>query len=125
MLTFWQPMGIMRTIVSNLSLKIQKKSCNFAGGNRQVERIFQKLVISLNMEQVIGLNKAQLGIMRLLSHFDREEQVKELNDLICSYYARKVDEEMDRLWAEGKWSQEKIDETLNEHLRTPYRYAKR
>jgi len=78
-----------------------------------------------NMEQVIGLNKAQLGIMRLLSHFDREEQVHELNDLICSYYSRKVDEEMDRLWAEGKWSQEKIDETLNEHLRTPYRYAQR
>lgn len=77
------------------------------------------------MEQLIGLNQAQLGIMRLLSHFERVEQVKELNDLICSYYARKVDEEMDRLWAEGKWSQEKIDETLNEHLRTPYRYAQR
>lgn len=77
------------------------------------------------MEQVIGLNKAQLGIIRLLSHFSREEQVKELNDLICSYYARKVDDEMDRLWAEGKWSLEKIDETLNEHLRTPYRYAQR
>ncbi|MBQ7527384.1 MAG: hypothetical protein IKQ07_11235 [Bacteroidaceae bacterium] len=48
------------------------------------------------MEQTIGLNKAQLSIMRLLSHFDREEQVKELDDLIRSYYARKVDEEMDR-----------------------------
>ena len=70
------------------------------------------------------MNKAQLSIMRLLSHFDREEQVKELDVLIRSYYARKVDEEMDRLWAEGKWSQEKINETLNEHLRTPYRYAK-
>lgn len=75
------------------------------------------------MDQTNGLNKAQLSFMRLLSHFDREEQVKELDDLIRSYYARKVDEEMDRLWAEGKWSQEKINETLNEHLRTPYRYA--
>ena len=71
-----------------------------------------------------GLNKAQLGIMRLLAHFSTEEQVKEPNDLICSYYARKVDEEMDRLWDEGKWSQEKIEETLHEHLRTPYRYAR-
>lgn len=71
-----------------------------------------------------GLNKAQIGIMRLLAHFNTEEQVKELNDLICSYYARKVDEEMDRLWDEGKWSQEKIEETLHEHLRTPYRYAR-
>jgi hypothetical protein len=27
---------------------------------------------------------------------------------------------MDRLWDEGKWSEEKINETLKEHLRTPY-----
>ena len=76
------------------------------------------------MEQTIGLNKAQLGIMRLLAHFNTEAQVKELNDVICSYYANKVDQEMDRLWNEGKWSQEAIDQTLSEHLRTPYNYAR-
>ena len=32
----------------------------------------------------------------------------------------KIDEEMDRLWDEGKWNHEKIEETLKEHLRTPY-----
>jgi len=77
------------------------------------------------MEQNVGLNKAQLGIMRLLSHFTTEQQVKELNDLICSYYAQKIDKEMDRLWDEGQWSNEKIDAVLNEHVRTPYTYAKR
>ena len=77
------------------------------------------------MEQNVGLNKAQLGIMRLLSHFTTEQQVKELNDLICSYYAQKIDKEMDRLWDEGQWSNEKIDAVLNEHVRTPYIYAKR
>ena len=30
------------------------------------------------------------------------------------------DEEMERLWDEGKWNQEKIETTLQEHLRTPY-----
>ena len=68
----------------------------------------------------VGLNQAQLDFLRLLAHFTTEEEVKELNDLVCEYYARKVDEEMDRLWDEGKWSQEKIEETLDEHLRTPY-----
>ena len=72
------------------------------------------------MVQNVGLNQAQMDFLRLLSHFKTEEQVKELNDLVCQYYARKVDEEMDRLWDEGKWSQEKIEETLKEHLRTPY-----
>ena len=68
----------------------------------------------------VGLNQAQMDFLRLLAHFTTEEEVKELNDLVCEYYARKVDEEMDRLWDEGKWSQEKIEETLDEHLRTPY-----
>ncbi len=75
---------------------------------------------SSTMVQNVGLNQAQMDFLRLLSHFNTEEQVKELNDLVCQYYARKVDEEMDRLWDEGKWSQEKIEETLKEHLRTPY-----
>ena len=72
------------------------------------------------MVQNVGLNQAQMDFLRLLSHFNTEEQVKELNDLVCQYYARKVDEEMDRLWEEGEWNQEKIEETLKEHLRTPY-----
>ena len=77
------------------------------------------------MEQTIGLNKAQLGIIRLLSHFETEEQVKELNDVICMYYARRVDEEMDKLWESGDWNQDKIDTILKEHVRTPYHYASR
>ena len=72
------------------------------------------------MTQNLSLNQAQMDFLRLLSHFTKEEEVKELNYLVCEYYARKVDEEMDRLWDEGKWSEEKIQETLQEHLRTPY-----
>ena len=72
------------------------------------------------MTQNLGLNQAQMDFLRLLAHFTKEEDVKELNDIVCAYYARKVDEEMDRLWDEGKWSEEKIEEILHEHLRTPY-----
>ena len=63
------------------------------------------------MTQNIGLNQAQLDFLRLLSHFTTEDEVKELNDVVCEYYAKKVDEEMDKLWDEGKWSEEKIEET--------------
>lgn len=72
------------------------------------------------MTQNLGLNQAQMDFLRLLAHFTKEEEVKELNDLVCEYYARRVDEEMDKLWEKGKWSEEKIEETLKEHLRTPY-----
>ena len=57
------------------------------------------------MVQNVGLNQAQIGFLRLLSHFSTEEEVRELNDLVCKYYAQKIDEEMDRLWNEGKWRQ--------------------
>ena len=46
------------------------------------------------MTQNLGLNQAQMDFLRLLAHFTKEEDVKELNDLVCEYYARKVDEEM-------------------------------
>lgn len=71
------------------------------------------------MLQNSGLNSAQMDFLRLLS-FTTEEEVNELSQVVCDYYASKVDQEMERLWQDGKWSQEKIDQVLNEHLRTPY-----
>ena len=96
---------------------------------RQIVWCFKNYVVFLQAEHInsqrtmtqnLSLNQAQMDFLRLLSHFTKEEEVKELNDLVCEYYARKVDEEMDRLWDEGKWSEEEIQETLQEHLRTPY-----
>ena len=68
------------------------------------------------MTQNVGLNQAQMDFLRLLAHFTTEEEVKELNDVVCEYYARKIDEEMDKLWDEGKWSNEMIEATLHEQL---------
>jgi hypothetical protein len=73
-----------------------------------------------NMKESTLLNEAQLSILRLLGSMKTVEEVNELRQVICDYYARKVDEEMDRLWAEGKWDNEKNEAVLKEHLRTPY-----
>ena len=69
------------------------------------------------------LNKAQLDILQLLGHIKTVEQAEELRKVICDYYARKIDEEMDKLWDEGKWSQEKIDALLTEDLHAERRHA--
>ena len=63
------------------------------------------------------------GLLQLLGHIKTEEELDELRQLVCDYYARKIDEEMDQLWAEGKWDNEKNEAVLKEHLRTPYKYA--
>ena len=69
------------------------------------------------------LNKAQLDILQLLGHIKTVEQAEELRKVICDYYARKVDEEMDRLWDEGKWSQAHIDALMNEDIHAELRQA--
>lgn len=76
------------------------------------------------MEQVrTPLNAAQLDFLRLLGYIKTEEELDELRQVVCDFYARKIDDEMDQLWAEGKWDNEKNEAVLKEHLRTPYKYA--
>ena len=66
------------------------------------------------------LNAAQIELLNSVAHIDSEEDLRELKHALSMFFAKLADREMDRLWEEGKWSQEKIDETLKEHLRTPY-----
>ena len=73
------------------------------------------------MEQSIELNRAQLGILRLLSRMNTIEQVEELRQIISNYYAQKATEEMDRLWDNGEWGEVQNAAILKEHLRTPYK----
>ena len=76
------------------------------------------------MEAATGLNVAQMDFLRLLGHFTTVEQVDELRKVVCDYYSRKIDNSIDKLWAEGKWDDAKNEAILNQHLRTPYNYAK-
>jgi ERCC4-type nuclease len=75
----------------------------------------------MHMETLSSLNKAQLQILKLLSNIKTEEETKELSQVISNFYAKKATEEMDRLWESGQWNEEKNDQILKEHLRTPYK----
>lgn len=70
-----------------------------------------------------ALNEAQLSILRLLGSMKTIEEVDELRQVICDYYARRVDDEVDKLWESGQWDDTKNEAVLNEHLRTPYKHA--
>lgn len=73
------------------------------------------------MEQVTELNRAQLGILRLLSRMNTMDKVEELRQVISNFYAQKVTDEMDRLWDSGEWGAAQNAAVLEEHLRTPYK----
>ena len=66
------------------------------------------------------LNEAQMSILRLLGSMKTVEDVNELRQVICDYYARRVDDEVDKLWESGQWDDDKNEAILSEHLRTLY-----
>lgn len=66
------------------------------------------------------LNPAQIRLLETFAGARTQEEADELTDLICDYYARKLDNELERLWDEGTLDQKKLDELRGEHLRTPY-----
>lgn len=76
------------------------------------------------MEQNAVIHEAQIGILRLLGRMKTMEDVHELRQIISNYYAQKATEEMDKLWESGQWDDKTNEAVLNEHLRTPYKYAK-
>jgi hypothetical protein len=66
----------------------------------------------MDMRQGTALNEAQMSILRLLGSIKTVEEVDELRQVICDYYARRVDEEVDKLWESGQWDNEKNEAVL-------------
>ena len=71
------------------------------------------------MEATI-FNPTQLHLLKMFSYAKSEEALLEIKKALRVYFAQKVEEDMDALWDEGLWSQEKNEAVLEEHLRTPY-----
>ncbi len=67
------------------------------------------------------LNAAQIMILESFASAKSQEETNELMDMLRSFYAKKLDQELERLWNEGTLNQEKLDELKEQHLRTPYR----
>jgi len=67
----------------------------------------------------VGLNQAQLHFLQILSYIKTDETFIDLKRLVRNHYALQLQKEADKYWAEGRIS----DNLLNEHLRTPYTCA--
>ena len=62
----------------------------------------------------------QLHILEMLKYCTTESAVQELQQVLADYYARKVQEEADKLWDQGILNAEAIEKLSSAHLRTPY-----
>ena len=72
------------------------------------------------MEQAMRINKAQYEVLNMLSCIDREEDVSALKSLIVDFLNTRMQREIDKLWANGTLTEQKVAAWSHEHMRTPY-----
>ncbi len=66
-------------------------------------------------------NKAQLELLKMFSADIPEKDWEAIRDLAQQYFAAKATEEMDKLFEENGWGDEKIEKWSKAHFRTPYK----
>lgn len=68
------------------------------------------------------LSNLQIEILQTFSRPLPESQILEIRQLLADYFARKVDDGIDDFFEKHNWkADEKVEEWLSEHLRTPYK----
>ena len=67
------------------------------------------------------LNDAQLELLKMMSVFDTPEAVNDLKQAISNYFAQKAEDEIDKMWADGTLTEEKVESFRTLHERTPYK----
>lgn len=67
---------------------------------------------------------AQVEVINAVAHLHSEEEIRGLKLAISNYFAQLVDKEMDRLWDEGEWNEQTLEELKTAHYRTPYNTTK-
>ena len=66
------------------------------------------------------LSNLQLELLKVYSFDLEEEQLLEIRELLSQYFADKATREIDALFEQNNWGQEKIEEWSKQHLRTKY-----
>ena len=70
--------------------------------------------------QISQLSPAQVNILNMMSFIKTSKALDELNDVLTNYFAQRLDEEIDNLWANGTLTEEKVENFRQLHERTTY-----
>ena len=71
--------------------------------------------------QINAMNQAQMMILESFAGVKDEQELSDLMDTLQSFYAKRLEHEMERLWDNGTLNQQVLDDLRGKHLRTPYR----
>jgi len=67
--------------------------------------------------EAITFSPAQVHVLNLVSHIKTAMGLEQLRKQLAAFYAKQVDEEMDRLWESGQWDEKKLQELRGSHFR--------
>ena len=71
--------------------------------------------------EAVAFSPAQMHLVTLMSHIKSADALDQLRDQLADFYARQVDEEMEKLWESGEWNEQKLESLQDTHFRTPYK----
>ena len=66
-------------------------------------------------------NQAQLELLDMMSFVKSPMMLSELRQVVSDYFAKQVQEEIDRLWESGTLDEAKVESFRHLHERTPYK----
>ncbi len=65
-------------------------------------------------------NPIQLHLLKMFSHMNSDQELKEVQHVLSDYYYKKVAGHADEIWEKMELTPEKLDELANIHERLPY-----
>ena len=68
--------------------------------------------------QIASLSPAQVNILDIMSFVKTPKALDELRDALADYFAKRVDEEVEKLWNSGALTEEKVEGFHHLHERT-------
>jgi hypothetical protein len=70
-----------------------------------------------------SLSNVQLELLKLFSTDVPEEDLAAIKQILLRYKAERLMNLADQAWEQPQWNDQKIEELIRTHFRTPYRRA--
>ena len=70
--------------------------------------------------ETITFSPAQVHVFNLVSNIKSAVGLEQLRKQLAAFYAKQVDDEMDKLWESGQFDEKRLKELRGSHFRTPY-----
>lgn len=68
-----------------------------------------------------GLSKFQMQILEMTSHVKSEQEMRDIRLMLAQYFAKRAEDEIDKLWDDGILNVGVMESWKKEHMRTPYK----